>query len=289
MREITVTDVRAVPGDSAFLLDDGKTAVLYDTGFAFTGFQVAENVRKALGDRPLDYILLTHSHYDHALGSAYVAKLFPDVKIVAGAYAAGIFAKPSARAVMRELNRKAARQYGVQEFEDLIDELRVDIPVRDGDILTCGDLRIQVLELPGHTKCSVGYYLPEEKLLLSVETLGVYFGGDTYLPSCLVGYQMALDSFAKVRKLNIERMLLPHYGIVNREAAWNYIGRSEKATVDSAKTIVKLLRLGKTKEEIIAHLTETEYREEVRPVYPIDAYTLNTGIMIDLIGKELLD
>ena len=31
MIPLTVTDVRALPGDSAFLIDDGVTAVLYDT------------------------------------------------------------------------------------------------------------------------------------------------------------------------------------------------------------------------------------------------------------------
>lgn len=62
MTPITVTDVRAVPGDCAFLLDDGKTALLYDTGFAFTGYQIAGNIQRVLGSRSLDYILLTHSH-----------------------------------------------------------------------------------------------------------------------------------------------------------------------------------------------------------------------------------
>jgi hypothetical protein len=32
-----ITDVRVLPGDSGFLIDDGKTSILYDTGFAFTG------------------------------------------------------------------------------------------------------------------------------------------------------------------------------------------------------------------------------------------------------------
>ena len=45
MRELKITDVRALPGDSAFLIDDGKTAILFDTSFAFTGYQVAEKVK----------------------------------------------------------------------------------------------------------------------------------------------------------------------------------------------------------------------------------------------------
>ena len=44
MREIEILDMRVHPGDAAFLLDDGKTAVLYDTGFGFTGFGVAEKI-----------------------------------------------------------------------------------------------------------------------------------------------------------------------------------------------------------------------------------------------------
>ena len=45
MIPLTITDVRAIPGDSAFLIDDGETAVLYDTGFGFTGYAVAEKIR----------------------------------------------------------------------------------------------------------------------------------------------------------------------------------------------------------------------------------------------------
>lgn len=77
MCALAITDVGTVPGDSGFLIDDGKTAILYDTGFAFTGEKLAENVKGPWGDRPLDYIFLTHSHYDHALGAAYVARAYP--------------------------------------------------------------------------------------------------------------------------------------------------------------------------------------------------------------------
>ena len=156
---LKITDVRSHPGDSAFLIDDGTTSVLYDTGFAFTGYAVADNIGKILGERSLDYIFLTHSHYDHAAGSAYVCARYPDVKVVAGEYAVKIFAKPTARAVMRDLDRKFAEKCGVNEYEDLIDALRVDIPVKDGDTVRAGSMEFTVVDLPGHTKCSVGYYL----------------------------------------------------------------------------------------------------------------------------------
>ena len=105
MIPLTITDVRSVPGDSAFLIDDGTTAVLYDTGFGFTGYAVADNVQRVLGNRPLDYILLTHSHYDHVLGSTHIKARFPEAKIVAGVHAQAVFAKEKARRIMGELDR----------------------------------------------------------------------------------------------------------------------------------------------------------------------------------------
>lgn len=287
MIPLTITDVRALPGDSAFLIDNGATAVLYDTGFGFTGHAVAENVRRVLGERPLDYILLTHSHYDHALGSAYLRKHYPRVKVVAGAYADKIFRKPTARAVMRDLDRKAAASFGVTEYEDLTDDLRADITVTDGDIIECGNLRFTAVDLPGHTKCSVGYYLPENRLLLASESLGVYCGNGVYLPSFLVGYQMTLDSIRKAGKMDIDSMVIPHYGPVSSEEARNYLKNGEETARKSAEMILNQISLGKSNEEILAYLTDVLYTDQVRPSYPYDAFRMNTEIMMNLIRKEL--
>ena len=187
MVNLKITDVRADNGDSAFLIDDGKTAIMYDSGFAFTGYAVAEKIKKELGGRKLDYIFLTHSHYDHAAGAPYALKFWPEAKVVAGEYAVKIFGKPTAKAVMRDLDKKHALKCGVAEYEDLIDDLKVDIAVKDGDKIQAGDMTFTALNLPGHTKCSIGYYLEENKLLLSCETLG-NFDGTTHITTLyLVG------------------------------------------------------------------------------------------------------
>ena len=286
--EMTITDVRVLPGDCAFLLDNGRTAVLYDTGFGFTGKGIAENIRKILGGRALDYILLTHSHYDHVLGACHVSKMYPGAKIIAGEYVQKIFAKPTARATMRALDRSAAEKAGVTEYEDLTDMLRVDIPVKDGDEIACGDMRFRVIGLPGHTKCSVGFYMEENRLLLATETLGVYFGDDMYLPSYLVGFQMSMDSYAKARALDIESLLIPHYGVVSGDAARAFLDGSERMARMAAEKICEIFACGGTKEDAFAWFKETIYVERIRPAYPIEAFNLNTGILIDLIDRELV-
>ena len=198
MQNLKVYHVGAIEGDSAYLLVGDNTAILCDSGFAFAGEKLAQNVKKILGDRKLDFILLTHSHYDHVLGSPYVKKLYPQAKTVAGEYAAKIFEKPSAKALMRELDKNNAVAHGVLEYEDLIDNISVDIAVKDNDIITLGDLKFTVLALPGHTKCSVGFYLNDNKLLIGCETLGLYTGDNDVMPCFLVGYEMAKSSIKRV-------------------------------------------------------------------------------------------
>ncbi len=286
---IEITDVRAVPGDSAFLLDDGKTSILYDSGFAFTGEAVADNIAKVLKDRTLDYIFLTHSHYDHVLGSVYVARRYPMVKIVAGEYAASIFTRESAKKVMRELDYKFAVTCGAGRYEDLIDNLRVDIPVKDGDVIRAGNMVFEAMNLPGHTKCSVGFYCKAEKLLLATETLGAYDDAGGVIPSYLVGYAMTLASISRVQELELEQILVPHYGVIKGEETKRYLSMARKSTVENKELICEQLREGKTKEEIIALMKEKFWKGYVRTIYPEDAMNLNTGIMIELIKRECFD
>ena len=289
MKQLTITDVRPMSGDSGFLIDDGQTSILYDSGFGFTGDRLCENVKRKLGTRKLDYIFLTHSHYDHALGAVYVKKEYPDAKIVAGEYAARIFEKPSAKSTMRNLDRKFARKCGVYEYEDLIDNLKVDIKVSDGDHVKAGDMDFTVIDLPGHTKCSVGFYLAENKLLLNSETLGVYFGENSILPICLVGYKMSLDSFEKIRHFDIENMLVPHYGLLDKEQTKFFLENSENVLRKTAEHVVDIFHNGGTSEDALKFFEENFYTDIIRPTYPIDAFLLNTGIMIELIKKELVD
>ena len=189
---------------------------------------------------------------------------------------------------MRALDRSAAQKAGVTDYEDLADRLHVDIAVKDGDEIACGDMVFRVISLPGHTNCSIGFYLEKEGLLLAAETLGVYFGGGECMPIYLVGYQMTMDSFEKAEKLDIGQLLIAHYGVVGRQEAREYLSRSRAAAVQTAQKVSEILSAGGGKEEAYAYLKETFYTERCRQAYPIDAFNLNTGILIDLIARELV-
>ncbi len=283
-----VIDVRVLPGDSAFLIDDGQTSILYDSGFGFTGFQIAENIKQYLKERPLDYIFLTHSHYDHALGSAYILQVFPEAKVVAGQYAASVFKREGALRVMKELDNKCAAGYGVTDYPFLGDKLRVDLPVADGDEIKAGSFTFTAIDLPGHTKCSVGYYCKEKELLLSTETLGIYADPGEIFPSYLVGYDMSLKSMDKILNYKISRILTPHIGLLTEEETAYFLSHMHSAAKEFADIILDLLTKGKGPEEVIEAFKTKYWHGKCKAMYPLDAMELNVRIMTDLIRKELI-
>lgn len=285
MENIKIIDVRCLKGDAGFLIDDGKTSILYDSGFGFTGFQVAENIKSVLGERKLDYIFLTHSHYDHALGSASVLREYPDAKVVAGTYAAGIFQRDGAKRVMKELDSAFAKTCGVTDYEFLGDELRVDIAVVDGDIINAGTMEFRVISLPGHTRCSIGFYCQDKKLLLSNETLGVYDGEETIVPSYLVSFEDSIESIKKVEQMDVKYLLAPHLGILNEAQTGFFLENMRSASEETALLIRNNLQEGKTTAEIVEILKTEFLHGYIEEIYPEDAANLNFSIMTELLKK----
>lgn len=289
MNDIKVINMCVQPGDSAFLIDDSKTAILYDSGFGFTGFALADKIKEYLGDRPLDYIFLTHSHYDHALGSAYVLESYPDAKVVAGVHAAATFARDDVKQIMKKLDNSVAEERGMGSYEFLGHNLRTDITVEDGDIIEAGDMRFRAIALPGHTRCSVAFYEEKEEMLLSCETLGLYDAREHIVPAFLVGVQVTFDSIDRAKALKVKKLLLPHEGILSEEKTAFYMDSIKPRTEEAVEFILTRLKAGVPDQDIILQFRETYRHGGFIETYPADAMDLNTSIMIKLVRKELLD
>ena len=283
---ITVTNVGACPGSEAFLININRKNLLVDSGFSFCAENMIRNIKSALGGESLDYILLTHSHYDHASGIPYCRSHFIDAKLVSSEYAAKIISKPSAVETMRELNRSAADEHGVIEFEDKLDLLKVDITVREGDVIDLNGVSLQVIEAPGHTRCSTAFYIPQEKFLISCETIGCLIGDNDAIPCYLVGYGMTLDSINKILNLDVGKILVPHFGVLEGSTCKTYLNNVLPAAERLKNFIVTDYRQGKSIEEIIEHYEDVYYTEEVRRAQPPAAFRLNAKHLVPMIIRE---
>lgn len=162
--DMSITNVGAFPGSDAFLIITDEKTALIDSGFSFAASIMLENIRSILRERELNFCLLTHSHYDHASGSAYLKDVYPELKIVSGEYGAGILKKPTAVKVMREMNAAVAPEYGITEFEDKLSKLGADIIVHEGDVISLGKRTLRCIESPGHTQGAPFHFICRRRI-----------------------------------------------------------------------------------------------------------------------------
>ena len=285
---LKVVNVGCVPGGEAFLLITEEKAAIIDAGFAFTAKPMVKKIRSELGDRKLDYILLSHSHYDHISGSSLMKKVWPDAKIVSAAHAAKVFEKPSAMKTIRKMNMAAAFYFKrLPFFSNDLSRIHTDMVVKDGDIIDLGSVKLEVIEAPGHTRDSLAFWCESERLAMTCETMGVLAGNDMIMPACLVSYRTTMDFIDRLERLHPKRILYPHYGIIEGEDDCNtVIGWAKRDNAKMKEMIISAHREGKDVEEIKQLVKDTYYTDIIRKGQPEKAFDLNNRYMVPMIIKE---
>ena len=150
-----------------------------DCGMAYCGDTLVENIRRELGERPLDYVILSHTHYDHIGGLPYLRKAWPELISFGAEYGKKVLEKESALKQIEIMSKSAWKLYAEQSEKldrpaVLMEGLLIDRVVCEKDIISIGDKEIEIYETPGHTNCSLTFLLKPDGILFPSETVGVY-------------------------------------------------------------------------------------------------------------------
>ena len=284
----SVHNVGCVSGGEAFLIlvEGGKTALI-DSGFLFTAKGTVRKIRDILGDRKLDYILLTHSHYDHVSGAVAVKRRWPEARIVSANHAADVFEKPNAKRTMLKLNRAAAISFRKSPFfTNQLKDLHTDIRVKEGDIIDLGPMKLKVLETPGHTWDTIAFWCEEERFLIANETLGVFASAENIAPACLVSCKKTLEFIQRARELDPDKILMPHYGMVYGDDCRKTFDMAERDTERIRNLILENYDDGKTEDEIKAIVKGIIWVGPMREGQPEAAFDLNNKYVVPTIIRE---
>lgn len=115
----------------------------------------------------LDHILLTHGHFDHIQG----------VRDLKNAIRCEICALDIEKELLSDARMNVSAMTGRPE------ELEANIWLRDGQQFESAGIAMKVIHTPGHTKGSCCYFLEEQKVLFSGDTLFMESVGRADLPT----------------------------------------------------------------------------------------------------------
>ena len=131
---------------SSHLIDTGEGLILIDTGYSDTLFLLINSIYK-LGFNPYDikYIINTHWHDDHTEATAALSHL------------------TGAKTFIGKKDLEKVKKYFIPD----------DI-LSDGDVVTLGNTKIEVMETPGHTEGTISlfYETEEDGVKYNVGTFG---------------------------------------------------------------------------------------------------------------------
>lgn len=112
-------------------------------------------------------VLLTHGHFDHVMG-------VDEIRNLAGV---SVYLGEHEEKLISNADLNVSAMFGTPYTT------KVDVLVKDGEVLELAGMKIKVIHTPGHTCGGVCYYLEEEGILICGDTLFLESVGRTDFPT----------------------------------------------------------------------------------------------------------
>ncbi|HDN83659.1 MAG TPA: MBL fold metallo-hydrolase [Candidatus Altiarchaeales archaeon] len=179
---------------NCYLLIDKKVA-LVDSGIHSE--KIAKKLRELSLD--LDYLILSHCHFDHIAGSLKLIEEFSPV----------VIAHENDSEAIETGNSKTLAYL----FHGSFPGVRVDKKLRGDERLKLGKYELEFIHTPGHTPGSICVYEKNKKVLFSGDTIFKDSIGRTDFPSGnFIELRYSIEKLLKIREEKGVAKLYPGHG-----------------------------------------------------------------------------
>ncbi len=209
---------------NCYLIEKQNLRVLVDTGQKKFSSKLLSLLKSKLNGNDLNYLLLTHTHYDHSQNAKAIYDLFSPKLIVhhaeAECLAKGYTPIPDGTMFITNIIARLGRRFTPQLAA--YDPVNPDIIIQSNDLVDNNpDLRI--IETPGHTKGSVSLLIDNEMAIVGDTMFGHFrktiltpFGND--IPTMIKSWKKLYETDCK--------LYLPAHGkAIKREKLENELNK----------------------------------------------------------------
>jgi len=289
-----INEFISVAGNSlypAYIIKGSKKNLMIDAGINLFGPLYLKTLDEILGDKKkLDYLFVTHSHYDHLGSLPYLKKKLPQLITGGFPYINNLLKKESVLAWMNKLSEIQREMFKdiVEDEKVTIETMELYLNLREEDKIDLGGLTCEVYETPGHTKDCLSYFIPEIKALFPGEIVGVpdWPTGEKVEVEFLSSYQDYLNSIKRLIDLKPKFMGLGHKWFFTDEDVTNFLEKSYQETIKYKSFLEdQLAKVDNNLEKARDEITRIEYDEPGTRFQERSAYLANLEAQLKHILK----
>jgi glyoxylase-like metal-dependent hydrolase (beta-lactamase superfamily II) len=248
-----------------YLLEGDQESMLVSGGMSYLVPTLLEQFQVCgIDETRITKLLILHAHFDHIGIIPFFKRRNLSLEVYASARGWEILGMPKAITTINKFGRDVAVHMGFEGVYSQYDiEWRDDISgktVVEGDHLGVEPLEGIVYETPGHSSCSVSFYVPSIKALFPSDGGGIPYK-EMIVASGNSNFTKYQESLEKLKDLDVEFMCADHYGYIIGEEAKNYIRESIQAARARRSEIEGVYLQSRDMEVATRELVERFYRD----------------------------
>ncbi|MBE7721670.1 MAG: MBL fold metallo-hydrolase [Lacrimispora celerecrescens] len=200
-----------------YLIEEHGRAILVDTGRNGSEEKILAQCRKT----KVELILLTHGHVDHVQNTAYLKKALgvpvalhmQDLDLIKDNAAEPLHYQGFLGMVVAEVSEKSYESDRIPEFSP-------EFFLKEGDRLKDYGINARIMELPGHTKGSIGIDIDGKSVIVGDALMNMFYPG---LSMVYWDRGEMIKSAEKISALGARKVYFGHGSPVENRA-WNRAG-----------------------------------------------------------------
>lgn len=198
---------------NVFLLTDGNSNILIDTSYRLNKRILLKRL-KSLGIHHIDFLILTHTHFDHAANARIIKEKFNAVVIVSKFESSDL---ASGENIMPEgtnfFTRLLVKLFSTGVFPDVkYEPCQFDLQVDSFLDLWDYGFNAQIIHTPGHTIGSISIVVDNEIAIVGDTMFGVFPW--SVFPPFANDVKLLITSWEKLLDTNCS-LFLPSHGTAN--------------------------------------------------------------------------
>ena len=209
-----------------YLIDGGEEMALIDAGIGRSGVPlILGNVRdEGLEPGRIKYLMLTHTHADHA-GGASRMRSHLGCQVLVSEDSSDFLRNEDEVAINLHFGKEA----GFYPQDYVFEACEVDVDLSEGQRIQVGDCELEVIDTPGHCAGHLAFLMEDGRQFYLFSGDTVFFGGKILLQNihdCIL--QDYARSVLRLSDLSTD-VFLPGHGCISLKGGQRHIDEAAQA------------------------------------------------------------